>query len=59
MMFLFWLPVLAIGAWFLSRNPNFGRQGEDSSAMEILKQRYARGEIGREEYLARKQDLAG
>lgn len=59
MMFLFWLPVLAIGAWFLSRNPSFGRQGEASSAMEILKQRYARGEIGREEYLARKQDLAG
>ncbi len=29
-----------------------------NAALEILKERYARGEIGREEFQAKKQDLA-
>jgi putative membrane protein len=28
-----------------------------SAALDLLEQRYARGEIGREEYLEKKQDL--
>lgn len=58
MMLLFWLPIIALGAWFLSRNAKPGGLGAGNSAMDILKARYARGEINREEFLARKQDLA-
>lgn len=35
-----------------------GGQGQDS-ALVILRQRYARGEIDREEFAAKKRDLAG
>lgn len=30
-----------------------------SSALDLLEQRYARGEIGRDEYLEKKRDLMG
>ncbi len=33
-------------------------QPPEESVMEILKKRYARGEIGKEEFEARKRDLA-
>lgn len=35
----------------------FNQGGADEDAQEILDQRYARGEITREEYLSIKQDL--
>lgn len=57
---LFWLaPVLLILAavkylfgW------GSGREGEKSGkALQVLEERYARGEIGREEYLQKRSDL--
>lgn len=58
MMLVFWALViigLVLGIrWLVS-------QGRDSrprdSAVDILRERYARGEINKEEFLARKQDL--
>lgn len=56
---LIWL--LLIGAvmitviWAVRAAP--ARQTADGEAREILDARYARGEIEREEYLARKRDL--
>ncbi len=66
------LPFLVVGAvvlayilgWFpLDRQRDIPvskrkRQArEDSSALEILEERYARGEISREEYLEMREDL--
>ncbi len=61
-MIVFWLLVL-VGLFFLGKwlIPQFrGRLGDvwpGSRALEIVKERYARGEIDREEYEQKKQDL--
>ena len=39
-------------------NSEYYRSGSDSKAMEILKERYARGEISREEFESMKKDLS-
>ena len=60
-MILIWLVPIALVVWLLSRFAS-GRQGEDKAArapLGILDERYARGDIGREEYLSRRADLKG
>jgi putative membrane protein len=60
---IFWIVILGLIIWAIVGV--VGRPGESSgqgsaktdSALEILKQRYARGEISREEYEAKKKDL--
>lgn len=58
MMAFWWLLILIIIAltvgWFSRQRRNIG--GEDS-AMEILRTRYARGEISRKEFEEKKKDL--
>ena len=58
MMFLFWGLVIAgivLGIrWLLSQ----GKESRTDSALEILRQRYARGEIDKNEFEARKRDLS-
>ena len=44
--------VLAV-RWLMQQ----GRPSRSDAALEILRERYAKGEIDREEYLARKRDL--
>lgn len=55
---LFWLAILVavgLGIWWLaSRLRPTGRD----AALEVLRKRYARGEISREEFDARRRDLA-
>jgi putative membrane protein len=59
----FWIAVI-VGIVFLIRwlalSTQSGRHGTTSgdSALEILKKRYARGEINKEEFEVRKRDLA-
>ena len=59
MMLLFWFLVIAglilAVRWFL--NDQKERRGHDS-ALEILRQRYARGEINKEEFESKKRDLS-
>ncbi len=65
---LLWIVIIVIGLIVLARE-GFGLQGSGgmkqlsqhentgASAMDILNQRYARGEITQEQYLRMKQDL--
>jgi putative membrane protein len=66
-----WMPVFMILFWGLvvwgvvalvqglSRSSGSnGVSGRQEPALEILKRRYARGEIGKEEYQEKKRDLA-
>jgi putative membrane protein len=58
---LFWLIVIAVLIWLLSRAAGQGARRssgpKEESPETILKRRYARGEIDREEYQRRLEDL--
>lgn len=57
MMFLFWILVivgLVLAVRWLIRE---GKERRSDSALEILRQRYARGEINKEEFEVKKRDL--
>ncbi|MBI2202262.1 MAG: SHOCT domain-containing protein [Candidatus Rokubacteria bacterium] len=56
-MLLFWAAVIAaivVGVRWLTRE---GREPRADSAMGILRERYARGDISREEFEQRRNDL--
>jgi putative membrane protein len=60
--FIFWLLILAAIVaglvWFFRSEPLAGGRPKDRSpGLEVLEQRYARGEITREEYLQKKHDI--
>jgi putative membrane protein len=57
MMFLFWAVLitgLVLGVRWLAAQ---GREPRRDTALDTLRERYARGEINREEFESRKQDL--
>jgi len=55
---IFILVVIAVVVWLLLRGPLAGGAAtERRSALDILKERYARGEIGHEEFEQKKRDL--
>lgn len=58
MMFLFWVLIIVavvVGIrWLLSQ----GKGSRSDSALEILRQRYARGEINKEEFDSKRKDLS-
>lgn len=59
-MLLFWglvvLGIVAIGKWLLGASSREGDHAE-KTALEILKERYARGEIGKDEFEKMWRDL--
>jgi putative membrane protein len=61
-MILWWvlLIVLVVGLakWMLSSFGGSGHGASSSKALEILKERYARGEIDEQEFQQRKRDLS-
>ena len=61
-MLLFWAVLIvgvAVGVrWLWSQGQAQQALGAGESPLEILKRRYARGEIDREEFEAKKRDLA-
>ncbi len=60
-MILFWLLIiLAIAAlvrWLVYTPPRSAGVPREKTALDVLKERYARGEIGREEYEQKRRDL--
>ncbi len=50
MMWVFWLGIIGLIIWAVSSMSGTTRPGTHDEALEILRQRYARGEISREEY---------
>ncbi len=59
MMFLFWVLFivgLIVGIrWLIGKS----REQKTDSALEILRQRYARGEINKDEFESKRKDLGG
>ena len=59
MMFLFWVLFivgLIVGIrWLIGK----GKEQKQDSAIEILRQRYARGEINKDEFESKRKDLGG
>jgi putative membrane protein len=67
LMILFWIVVILLIAgvvrWLFGGVPGLGHSNQHKPepsrrALEILEERYARGEIGREEFMQRRDDLA-
>ena len=62
-MWIFWLValglVVGLVVWLISRanRPTITQSSSGAAALEILKKRYARGEITKEEFEQMKQDL--
>ncbi len=63
LMLLFWGGLILLAVWLVkalfqsSTQANQSPQGRSPNAREILDQRYARGEITREQYDLMKQDI--
>ena len=59
-MILFWglliLAIAALAKWLMQQPPG-GASSRDKTPLQILQERYARGEIDREEYEQKRQDL--
>lgn len=56
----FWLALLTLLIWAgigVSRRSRPTHGGNTKSALDLLNERYARGEIEREEYLQRRKDI--
>jgi putative membrane protein len=54
--------VLVVGVIWFMRSPSYSRAGrpeQRSLGLDILKERYARGEINRDEFLQKKQEISG
>lgn len=54
----FWVLII-LGLFFLIRSFMAKKGPEQRRAIEILDERYARGEIKKEEYMERKKDILG
>ena len=61
-MIVFWILIIAgivlLIRWLIEQSRPSGAHKEDS-ALEILKKRYARGEISKEEFEEKKKDILG
>ncbi|MEK7501686.1 MAG: SHOCT domain-containing protein [Patescibacteria group bacterium] len=57
MMIALWVLLIVFIVWVV-REVSGRHSGIDSRALDILKERYAKGEIGKEEFETKKKDLS-
>jgi putative membrane protein len=61
-MILWWVLIIvgiaALVKWMVTPSGGHSRTGSGSKALDILKERYARGEIDEQDFQKRKRDLA-
>ena len=57
MMLIFWIPVIIGLVLLIKYLSEGGAKRREESALEILKKKYARGEISNEEFEEKKKDL--
>jgi|LNFM01.2.fsa_nt_gb putative membrane protein len=58
-MILIWLVPIALAIWFFSSLGTRSGQGStEKTALDILKERYARGDIGQDEFEQKKRDIS-
>lgn len=60
---VFWIALIVLViagiAWFFRSPRDIAERDRRSSGLDVLDQRYASGELDREEYLQRKRDILG
>lgn len=60
-MLIFWILIIAglvlLVKWLIDRGRGATPSGDSESALDILKKRYARGEIDKKEFEEKKRDL--
>ena len=56
LMVIFWVVVIALAIWGIMRLSR-SRSGSKSNALEIVKERYAKGEINKEQFEELKKNL--
>ena len=54
---IFWIAIIALTVWAVARLANARTVAADDSPLEILKRRYARGEISQAEFERAKQEV--
>jgi putative membrane protein len=55
---LFWGAIIALIIWGISKLSKKGDSSEKANPLDIVKERYAKGEISKEEFDNIKQDLS-
>lgn len=59
---IFWIAIITFIVFLVLRFTNGNKSNRDigtgQSSLELLKKRYAKGEISKEEYLEKKKDLS-
>lgn len=57
MMIIFWVGLILLIAWLVRELSGGRREKDGHRALDILKERYARGEIDKKEYEEKKKEL--
>ena len=56
-MFLIWVLIIVLIIWLVKNYSHIKHGLKDDNAINILKERYAKGEIEKEEFESKKKDL--